>query len=860
MAKIDQLKNTKTEEIIYPITKTIAVYNDNNKNLDDLLNNVSEQLEDCATKEELDKLYLTDKIVIDQRGENPVITGDVNGKVVQKILDNAHVYLAKYLGEREGMAICQLDDRHKEHFVYGGDNFFHDGTVADIQWGRDGDVFVRFPAFSMDAEELEPDVWEISITYGKKPNTYNYWDPNNLIGTNYTNQGMIHQNSQKAYCNPFTSASGTVIVKHLSDWKPFLEAKGSGFGCLKYSQRCMLTFLTFAVEGSVANTRYLTGARGINFCGLASFYSDWVEYVDDIVINNRVPVITMPDGSTRTAETLFGEGALNSGYYNKIQIGKYLDILPKEADATEETGYLSMGWTSESIGAIPRMKGGSAMRGDEGFVNASYDSPTTESHIRLVYNGKITEIENVEYFKSLPVETEELATQKYVDDKFINVNGHEYVDMGEAGLWATCNIGANLPQEAGLHFAWGETEGYSDATEKEFTWEDYKFGASTELTKYNETDGLTVLEPEDDAAHVNMGGDWRIPTTADFKKLFDLCTVQLVYYIDGSLVYLVSLKSDETKRIILPRTSVIYSGSNKNTTNAYYWSSSLYTNKANAYCVLNNTAQSNTVRHYGCCVRGFIPANLERYLTNDKAEELYQPKGDYATKEDIETKKWILNIDPSILSSSSLSTIGVATGSLLNSKEDLINLYNAIQATNDFNDNIELVLDAGLLKVNLTAVSRVFLADDSEISLTAILQLGDGSVFVQIDIDSEGKGTVNIYNIGTLLTESVKQNNKTPIRVLNNVTELSAELSIYYRFDNPVNTLNVKLPAIEDYSAAKSIMLYFTTGYTPAINIEASDNVEVSHYSGYIIEPNTTYELNIMFNGIKWIVAYAVVE
>lgn len=92
-------------------------------------------------------------------------------------------------------------------------------------------------------------------------------------------------------------------------------------------------------------------------------------------------------------------------------------------------------------------------------------------------------------------------------EELFDANGYDYVDMGEAGIWATCNIGANKPEEYGLYFAWGETEGYPDTSgDKKFTWDDYKFGTKDNLTKYNSTDNLTTLELEDDAAHVNMGG------------------------------------------------------------------------------------------------------------------------------------------------------------------------------------------------------------------------------------------------------------------------------------------------------------------------------------------------------------------
>ena len=104
-------------------------------------------------------------------------------------------------------------------------------------------------------------------------------------------------------------------------------------------------------------------------------------------------------------------------------------------------------------------------------------------------------------------------------------NGHEYVDLGlpSGTLWAKMNVGANSPTDYGLYFAWGETQGYTDASTKAFTWNDYKFnpsGDGSTFTKYNATDGLKHLELEDDAAHVNMGGEWHMPNIAQCIELF----------------------------------------------------------------------------------------------------------------------------------------------------------------------------------------------------------------------------------------------------------------------------------------------------------------------------------------------------
>lgn len=107
---------------------------------------------------------------------------------------------------------------------------------------------------------------------------------------------------------------------------------------------------------------------------------------------------------------------------------------------------------------------------------------------------------------------------------------YEYVDLGLPSglLWAKCNVGAATEEEAGLYFQWGDAQGYTAEQVgdgeglKAFLWADYKFsieGSSSNFSKYNASDSKTVLDPEDDAAHVNMVGNWRMPTFDEYKEL-----------------------------------------------------------------------------------------------------------------------------------------------------------------------------------------------------------------------------------------------------------------------------------------------------------------------------------------------------
>jgi len=109
---------------------------------------------------------------------------------------------------------------------------------------------------------------------------------------------------------------------------------------------------------------------------------------------------------------------------------------------------------------------------------------------------------------------------------------HEWVDLGlpSGTLWATCNVGADSPEDYGDYFAWGETE-----PKEVYDWSTYKWGngAENSLTKYctysffgynGFVDNKTELEPEDDAAYVNWGSSWRIPTFIQQDELAQKCS------------------------------------------------------------------------------------------------------------------------------------------------------------------------------------------------------------------------------------------------------------------------------------------------------------------------------------------------
>lgn len=109
--------------------------------------------------------------------------------------------------------------------------------------------------------------------------------------------------------------------------------------------------------------------------------------------------------------------------------------------------------------------------------------------------------------------------------------GYAYIDLGLSVMWATCNVGAQSPEYHGDYFAWGETQRYkTNFTKKTYKWfpisEDY-YPYPTKYTygdNKDEADYRTVLELSDDAANMNWGGNWRMPTPEEIEELINNCT------------------------------------------------------------------------------------------------------------------------------------------------------------------------------------------------------------------------------------------------------------------------------------------------------------------------------------------------
>jgi len=182
----------------------------------------------------------------------------------------------------------------------------------------------------------------------------------------------------------------------------------------------------------------------------------------------------------------------------------------------------------------------------------------------------------------------------YATNSFVIVYGNQlsftitndepaYVDLGLPSglLWATCNVGADNPEDYGDYFAWGETQ-----PKDTYNWSTYQYsnGSDNTLTKYctdaiygynGFTDNLITLLPEDDAATANWGSDWRMPTKEEWQELYNNTTVTWTTQngVNGRL-----FTASNGNSLFLPaagdrfNSSLGYAGSD-----GCYWSSSLHT-------------------------------------------------------------------------------------------------------------------------------------------------------------------------------------------------------------------------------------------------------------------------------------------
>lgn len=206
------------------------------------------------------------------------------------------------------------------------------------------------------------------------------------------------------------------------------------------------------------------------------------------------------------------------------------------------------------------------------FVVTATNAQTVNVHFKngQVINYNADNVEYVDFSAKAPDPT---------------LTGGEVVDLGLSVYWASCNLGASKPEEYGDYYAWGETAPKASYTKNNYSY----YNSST--AEYIDI-GCEISGTEYDAAHVNLGGEWRMPTRVEMQELINKCTWKWTQ-INGINGYQVTGPSG--KIIFMPAAG--YNGHNQNET-LHYWTSSLTNSNTWAYELDANSS------HIYCTIGG----------------------------------------------------------------------------------------------------------------------------------------------------------------------------------------------------------------------------------------------------------------
>ena len=200
-------------------------------------------------------------------------------------------------------------------------------------------------------------------------------------------------------------------------------------------------------------------------------------------------------------------------------------------------------------------------------------------------------------------------------------NGFKYVDLGlpSGTMWATCNVGADKPEDEGLLFQFGRVDGYKygDINHKFRTnAQNLEDGSTSEYIPITSSGKVyrknEILDLSDDAAHVNMGGKWMMPTQTQYSEMFNNTTRTVIKDLKNKqkVIGMLFTSKINNKRLFVPFAGYWCNGSFAGAgSNAYVWSSQVLPSHVNNACSLGCYSSGNadidySLRFYAFSVRG----------------------------------------------------------------------------------------------------------------------------------------------------------------------------------------------------------------------------------------------------------------
>lgn len=360
-------------------------------------------------------------ILINQLESDPsrMISGDVNGEVIQWIRNNSHRVLAKKTDEGI-ITYIELDDNNSNKYAADGSEAKTDGT--------EGDVFVKLPTFYYRGNDDGPDGSSgdnVKIKFSKIPFEDSVeWDTNTLIGA----YEASYYGDNKLQSRSGVISSGSISQ---SQFKSYAAARGRGYQLVDWQMHCVLGCLFYAMYGNT-NSQAICGSgtdsytkrcgetnrlgmndttskngntMSINFWGLENWWGNKSEWIEGIESTSRYTVqILSPDPSSGRTFTWYK----GTDYGKHYRFGKYLDLSSDITESGSNSTYYcdnNNGPTSSSR-VVERSFRYAIANSGVSYADAYYDSsyPSGYYGSRLAFRGTCTKAESVETFKSLPLE------------------------------------------------------------------------------------------------------------------------------------------------------------------------------------------------------------------------------------------------------------------------------------------------------------------------------------------------------------------------------------------------------------------------------------------------------------------------
>lgn len=343
-----------------------------------------------------------------------MISGDVNGEVIQWIRQNSHRVLAKKTGEGT-VTYMELNDNNSNLYAADGSEAKTDGT--------EGDVFVKLPTFYYHGTEGD----NVKIRFSKTPFEGSIeWNTNTLIGTYeaYYGDGKLQSRSG-------VESSGSISQ---ANFKSYAAARGKGYQLVDWQMHCVLGCLFYAMYGNT-NSQAICGkgtdsdtkicgmtdslgmndtkaktngnTMSINFWGLENWWGNKFEFMQE---DNIGKSMTTYDPVTKGTRTINIPYFIGTKYVKKMIFGKYIDLIPMSddpKDGSSAIGYCDEQYWDNTFSALVITRSNSYVEKEGGvsYVGAYIDALYKHSGYcsRLAFRGVCTKAESVEAFKSLPI-------------------------------------------------------------------------------------------------------------------------------------------------------------------------------------------------------------------------------------------------------------------------------------------------------------------------------------------------------------------------------------------------------------------------------------------------------------------------